>query len=379
MTRSYRGKTLYHATRIDNLKSIIENGLEPSKSQSKQKAVYLADSPDAALQSLVEDQKDLVLLEVTIDDLDLFQLSSNKDSINEYMRAACDADLEEYMGSNHVPWSITIQKTGQIVSNAKIEPHVIRVSKYLFEHKNPTIAEGSILNPEYAKTAWKNYGKVRRVSSNMYVQNFPAKDDGERILFSRDISDLFSNIGSLQRGLPEQAMLDAQKAMGSGGVLCFLVEHVGDIYHRMTHHATYGTVYHELVADKVEKTLRVLNHPYGFEKEYRENLESLASYTQKTFEEVEAEASLSLQNYANEHSKLPTYNKAQWLSREASIALGEQDFNKARLMLSNLNDMVKNPAVFISEATRIMRTKDGTPIEYDGYDHCPKQDNAFSL
>lgn len=148
------------------------------------------------------------------------------------------------------------------------------------------------------------------------------------------------DLGDSQRGSPEQAMLDVQKIYG-GGVLSPVVEHTGDLIHRMSHHANYGSAYPGLVRDKVEKVLDALNYPYGFQREMGENIERNARYFGDNEPGSRKEAvDQSLTNYADEHRKLPAYNRPQYFAREAAVAVGEQRWNDATRHLQSLQKLL---------------------------------------
>lgn len=156
-----------------------------------------------------------------------------------------------------------------------------------------------------------------------------------------------------QRGGPEIAMTQAQRALG-GGLLSHCLEHVGDLYNRM-HNTGYGALdehgpteeRRHVVLDKIAKTLRPLTQKYGFEKEHNENMEANASYRLENEgvspEDYRAGVDAALSKYAEEHAKLPVYNLPQRLARDASIALGEKDFGKATSSLFALRDLAQDP------------------------------------
>ena len=66
----------------------------------------------------------------------------------------------------------------------------------------------------------------------------------------------------------------------------------------------------------------------------------------RTFEEYRTEVDQSLNDYADEHAKLEVYNRPQYLAREAAVAVGRQDFDRARYMLNNLKKIVDNPSQY---------------------------------
>ena len=171
--------------------------------------------------------------------------------------------------------------------------------------------------------------------------------------------EAFTKLGSAQRGAPEMQMLRVQSEAG-GGVLNPIVEHVGDLTHRMSHMAPYDNMGGEFVRDKTAKTLRGLEHPYGFEKEMGENIESNSRYTLNreleqgrspdkdwlTANSPEARTeriAQELTRYADEHSKLPAWNRPQFLAREAAVAVGKQDWTRAKKMLNALDTLANSP------------------------------------
>jgi hypothetical protein len=147
-------------------------------------------------------------------------------------------------------------------------------------------------------------------------------------------------LGEAQRGDPERAMLRVQHTMG-GGVLNPVVEHTGDLIHRMSHHAEYNTAYPDLVSDKVRKVLGYLEHGYGFEREMGENIEATARFHGRSKEEVLNDLNTRLSEYADKHRELPVYNRPQYWARKASVAVGEQDWDTARAALHKLKALLE--------------------------------------
>ena len=187
--------------------------------------------------------------------------------------------------------------------------------------------------------------EVSKVNSNKSIAAAPVSADTEA---------RFTALGEAQRGLPERKMEAVQFTTG-GGVLSFVVEHVGDLTHRMSEKFTFLNGNIEDVKDKVDKTLASLEPMIGrigFEQEHQQNLEAghrsrvLKENPNLTFEEHKAEVDQSLSEYADEHAKLTTYNRPQYLAREAAVALGRQDFDRARFMLNTLKNLVDNPSEY---------------------------------
>jgi hypothetical protein len=167
----------------------------------------------------------------------------------------------------------------------------------------------------------------------------------------------FKELGDLQRHKPEHAMLKVQGIYG-GGVLAPVVEHVGDITHRMTHMVGYGTV---LGYEKIVKTHRWLTNAYGFEREMQGNIKANARYRKIDPHELSKQIRAALHVYAHEHAKLPVYNKAQWLARQAAIFLGMERFKGAADCLKMLLSMAPNEQAFHDRALEYKLNDDGTP------------------
>lgn len=170
------------------------------------------------------------------------------------------------------------------------------------------------------------------------------------------VEKAFHNIGVEQRGNPELIMTDIQGVNG-GGVLNGVIEHVGDLSHRMTIDAQYGEFQRTNIQEKTAKTLRWLSSPYGFEREMNENYRSNAAFkTSKgnpiTAEQLKKEVEELLLQYADAHSKLPAYNHPQYLARQAAIYVGQQNWKQAINTLKELNELASNPKEYETEVRK---------------------------
>ncbi|MFA5490025.1 MAG: hypothetical protein WC284_12530, partial [Candidimonas sp.] len=101
----------------------------------------------------------------------------------------------------------------------------------------------------------------------------------------KNVIDAFDDLANKQRGLPESAMLKIQHLYG-GGVLNPVVEHAGDLIHRMTENIKHGYDGYQMVYDKIEKVIRRLTHDYGFEREMEENINVNAKWKRRSEEPV---------------------------------------------------------------------------------------------
>lgn len=199
--------------------------------------------------------------------------------------------------------------------------------------------------PGYKKPAW--VGVSRRAS----------RDESRSL--DPDLIAKYKKLAYAQRGEPEDAMGKVQDAAG-GGVLSFVVEHVGDLTNRMAKDLGWGDAGFEYVNDKVRKTLGSLTQTYGFEREHREQMESNARHRGVSLDEHTRKVRAALKEYERAHAGLRVFNQAQWLARQAAIDLGREDFRGARLSLYSLKDMLKNEETWWRHATEY-------DPKYEGY------------
>lgn len=183
----------------------------------------------------------------------------------------------------------------------------------------------------------------------------------DELLKENDIS-FFKKTAEAQRDLPERTMVKIQMLIG-GGVYPYLLEHVGDLTHRMATmpEVNYDRGY-EFVKDKVEKTLRTLNSEYGFEREMHENFKNNFEYFKQNDKDfpyltlndfVDAIKNAS-KAYAEAHKKVPVFNFPQWLARQAAVSLGEMKFDVTRRILQQLKDLLDNKEEYIKQASEVI-------------------------
>lgn len=182
-----------------------------------------------------------------------------------------------------------------------------------------------------------------------------------------DVAWAFTRLGDAQRGAPEHAMLRVHRALG-GGVLNPVVEHVGDLTHRMTHNIGYNQTHPDIILEKTEKALHYLDHPYGFEREMDQNIASNYRYQAERGRNISEDMfrqdlDNALSRYADEHSKLKVYNRPQWLAREAAVALGRKDWDRARELLHELDFMARRED-WEDQARLYSQDENGNLLEY---------------
>lgn len=177
----------------------------------------------------------------------------------------------------------------------------------------------------------------------------------------QSVQDAFMALAAAQRGRPENAMLAVQNYHG-GGVINPLVEHVGDLTHRMSHWADQDKSYS--IRDKVDKTLRWLDSSYGFDKEHMENVRNNARYYGRDWREHDRELTRLLDFYAQAHSELPVYNLSQWLARQAAIDTGKRNWSLAAQRLKILKPMGDDDDLWARTSLEYMLDSRGLPFKY---------------
>ncbi len=168
----------------------------------------------------------------------------------------------------------------------------------------------------------------------------PVKPDGGTV-------EQFEALGNQQRGKPESAMLDATSH--HSGAWSWLLEHVGDLTHRMTENltGTGGTLTGDggfgASKPKIERAFNFLTEgQFGrsIEEAHEQNIVNNAKISKQTDAEFRATLKENGEKYAQEHAKLPVFNEVQQRSRDAAIALGKQDFETATEHITWLKNLV---------------------------------------
>ena len=190
--------------------------------------------------------------------------------------------------------------------------------------------------------------------------------DTEREPLPSDVAEAFTALGRTQRGDPESAMNRVQEATG-GGVMAYAVEHVGDLTHRMSHMAGWsggGGDGYEYVHEKVKSCLRSLRNKYGFEREAHKNFENNARYQGVSIDKFMIGVNAALAGYVAEHRKIPVYNRAQWLARQAAIDLGQMKIRDTIWDLGALDDLLATKDKWRAAAFEYKRGADGELLQF---------------
>jgi GNAT superfamily N-acetyltransferase len=170
-----------------------------------------------------------------------------------------------------------------------------------------------------------------------------------------EIKKAFYEMGRIQRAGPESQMVEVGYRDGIQGPITALVEHVGDLTHRMGDLAigsvrgkvrkTYDYIY---VFDETGDTVRGLKtvtndadfHEVLIDEGYRRHvMNSEAPYNPiplKTREKFVRDLEEQMGLYAQEHRTVPVYNEVQRLANDAAIAIGERRYIDAKDALGKL-------------------------------------------
>lgn len=159
------------------------------------------------------------------------------------------------------------------------------------------------------------------------------------------VVEKFYDLADSQRGAPESAMLNTQRAIG-GGLMNATIEHVGDLIHRMCERPTFHNGGYNYVKPKVDRALIWLTQEYGFGREFIENLVNNARSKGIPEEQYKRQAFDALRQYADAHRQLRPFNEVQRLANDAAIALGMTQFQQATLFLRRLQDYLNRGIEF---------------------------------
>ena len=183
------------------------------------------------------------------------------------------------------------------------------------------------------------------------------------IFNSEEAKNKFGELANLQRSEPEIKMVQIQRYAG-GGVITNMIEHIGDLSHRISQrvYIDTGAIEQSLndIIPKINNALRRLNSSYPILKEFDENINNNFDYDksysdskikEKTPEEFKERVIKDLKEYARLHSELPVYNDVQKYARDAAVCLGNLDIEGLRSNLESLNNIIKQE-IFVQEASK---------------------------
>lgn len=248
---------------------------------------------------------------------------------------------------------------GEILAVDTLNEHLNLKDKYKYNGSQVEI-NTSLEDFKQSHINTKSYNldefiEEQKRSAILLTKNKLEQSTEPNLINSTIVREKFAELGRQQRDLPEITMLQCQRKI-SGGVMSYLLEHIGDLTHRMSEGVfskngeIEGTI--EFVKPKVTRCLSAMKNKYGIGREHNDNLESNYKYGNYdiTFEEWKDEIKEVMNKYSEEHSKLTVYNPVQYAAREAAVELGKENYEKVVEHLEYLNDVIKN-GVYIEKAS----------------------------
>ena len=184
---------------------------------------------------------------------------------------------------------------------------------------------------------------------------------GEPSKLSPEALKAFENVSGTQRGAPEIAMSKIQSSQ-TAPELSGVVEHIGDLTHVLTNEAPYGSFRRDRVRSKIAGQLRVLENP-NLEHFIEEGHKSLSTFNKaekgisESVDTIRKRYHKLMQKYADEHRKIPVFNRPQKLARDAAVAIGERRFKEAAKLLRNLDKIAEDPTGFQHAASRFRKER----------------------
>lgn len=200
----------------------------------------------------------------------------------------------------------------------------------------------------------------------------------EKIIDRREIPPqvirAFDVLANDQRGRPEEQMRYIQREVFSPGIYNQMIEHIGDLTHRMAEEVNIinGSAGFDYVRNKISKVGEDIIRNRNIEREIFDQFERDYNYAvseganlppmNKLLQELKEES----YKYARYHSDLTVYNEAQFHARESAVNIGLWYFDQARVHLSALSRMInQGPDVWSEWATRYELDESGRVIPYD--------------
>jgi hypothetical protein len=170
-----------------------------------------------------------------------------------------------------------------------------------------------------------------------------------------DAKKAFATVSDTQRGAPEIAMTELVRK-GGGSELNGVFEHIGDLTHVLTNEAHISSFRRERVLSKIRNHIGILENP-NTPKFLEANFESNAKFAgipltiqKNTFKRL-------THKYADEHKKVPVFNRPQKLARDAAVAVGEGKYKTAATLLRKLEKIAEDPGTFQQAASAFKKGK----------------------
>tara|TARA_R100001594_G_C4022223_1_gene259435 strand:- start:85 stop:1236 length:1152 start_codon:yes stop_codon:yes gene_type:complete len=306
--------TLYHGTNIKNLQQISEEGLRADR----QGFTYLTPDPDTGIGYAVMDQGEKV-----------FRGQAKPRQVPIEERALLEIEVPQKEIISDIQRSPTSKE--KLFSGRELFDESERIT---FRGQEGIPIDARYRSPYYDLTEVR----LQQDVPAEWIKGYSIK--GQKPKQKKpDVENLGKELSDAQMIGPERTMshvLNAMHESDAGYAAGYLVEHIGDLTRKMGDGVgILGPVKLRDIKEKVGKGLRKLR--YGnVEGEFNESMKGKnVKKLNKLFEK-----------YADEHSKLPIFNKPQWLAREAAVSVGKKDFNRTRELLEELEILIDNPNNF---------------------------------
>lgn len=231
--------------------------------------------------------------------------------------------------------------------------------------------------------SWQEYGNII-TKGDKFIQSFEVKSAGRVTGLPEDVVEKFEYVSASQRHIknaPEHAMNEYQSY--TSGILGHLLEHIGDLTHRLTNNIKFGSINIDSVMEKVAIAMPRLERGQALLREDKENLEASARFHDRSFALHKISADLILKNYIYGHEQVPVYNKIQKHARDAAIFIGQKDIDSCLREVSALDKALQSPSLFTEQATMVVRDKGGNILTYEnsglGLSNNIKHENSMGL
>lgn len=154
-----------------------------------------------------------------------------------------------------------------------------------------------------------------------------------------DNQKIINDIADHQRDLPEKAMVEAQKIIGNGE-LSFIIEHSGDLIHRMSEYATYDSGGYAYVKEKVDKLIPALKQSSLSGEIARQRDSRRKLMEGQGIDNFDDLYYGSLRKYVEEHLKIKPVNRPQLLANLIATNVGSMNFSDALARLYELRNLL---------------------------------------
>lgn len=178
-----------------------------------------------------------------------------------------------------------------------------------------------------------------------------------------NVIEAFEDVGKEQRNKPEIFMTKLQEFLG-GGMLSYLIEHVGDLSHRMTHMAKYNYFGYNEVKEKIDNIKRKIDNIEQLTNEVKQNTITNAKYKEVDLERFKNAIDTNMNKYAQLHDNITVYNELQNHSKQAAVSLGYMHFHSLKKHIDAIDQFLINEETFNKKASEYDLINDRPKVYY---------------